>query len=361
MKKRAHVSGQSPVLFLAIALAGPPVALAGGFCPNFPSYIPVWSMTYNNHVLCFVGSDPRNGPLTTTIPTIVIPVELRYLDAKGKVVETSDPTGPLFTNPGISAMDAVLASPIFAAQDFKFGDTDVGTVQWIEATEKASFWNYPGAKFHDWHITMLGFPSRRLTLDVPYGDWQTSSVPHFHLVTNALIDDFIKDLLPDYETSLPIFLFYNMGEHGFEGYHRRFRHPDGIYSSYIFAAYMDPPAWNSDLRFLSHEVAEFAHDPFDNNSAPWPILVTLPWDPPYVFTTADCYSLLEVGDPLEHRNHAQSDFPIDGFIKYNFQNEVTASWFMHASPSFSVNGWYTLKGAVDGEFAAPAPACPTVQ
>jgi hypothetical protein len=29
-----------------------------------------------------------------------------------------------------------------------------------------------------------------------------------------------------------------------------------------------------------------------------------------------------------------------------------------------VNGWYTLKGPVDGEhgeFAAPAPACPTVR
>src|ERR1035438_7812986 len=96
MKKRAHVRGHSPVIFLlAIALAGPPVALAGGFCPNFPSYIPIWSTTYNGHVLCFVGSDPRDGPFTSTIPTIVIPVELRYLNAKGKVVETSDPTGPL--------------------------------------------------------------------------------------------------------------------------------------------------------------------------------------------------------------------------------------------------------------------------
>jgi len=71
-----------------------------------------------------------------------------------------------------------------------------------------------------------------------------------------------------------------------------------------------------------------------------------------------------VGDPLEHLDHHDSDLPINGFIKYNFQNEVTASWFMHASPSFSVNGWYTLNGPVDGEhgeFAAPAPACPTVR
>jgi hypothetical protein len=69
----------------------------------------------------------------------------------------------------------------------------------------------------------------------------------------------------------------------------------------------------------------------------------------------------EVGGPLEHLNGKDSNFPIDGFIKYNFQNEVTASWLMHASPSFSVNGWYTLKGPVDPEFAAPAPACPTVK
>ena len=205
-------SGQSRVVFLlAIALASPLVALAGDSCPNFRSDLPLWSTTYNGHTLCFVGSDPRNGPFTSNITTVVIPVELHYLDAKGEIVETSDPTGPLFNNPAISAMEAVLASPIFAPQDFKFGDTDVGTVQWIEATERASFWSYPAAKFHGWHIHMNAFPARRLTLDVPYEDWKTNSVPHFHLVTNALIDDFITDQLPPYEDSLPIFLFYDMG------------------------------------------------------------------------------------------------------------------------------------------------------
>jgi hypothetical protein len=303
------------VFLLAIALASPLVARAGDSCPNFPSDLPLWSTTYNGHTLCFVGSDPRNGPFTSNITTVVIPVELHYLNAKGEIVETSDPTGPLFDNPAISAMEAVLASPIFAPQDFKFGDTDVGTVQWIEASERASFWKYPGAKFHGWHINMIAFPGGRLTLEVPYKDWQTASVPHFHLVNNAVIDDFITDQLPIYEDSLPIFLFYKMGEHGFQGYHRNFRHPDGVHSAYIFAAYVDPPAWNSDTRFLSHEIAEFAHDPLNNNIALWPNHVTLPWDPPYVFTAADCASHLEVGDPLEHLDHHDSDFPINGFIK----------------------------------------------
>jgi hypothetical protein len=46
-------------------------------------------------------------------------------------------------------------------------------------------------------------------------------------------------------------------------------------------------------------------------------------------------------------------------MTYHLQNEVTASWQMQAKPAFSVNGWYTLKGPVDGEFTAPAPVCPT--
>lgn len=327
-------------------------------CP--PSLIPVWSTTYNDHVLCFVGTDPRLGPATTYISTPVIPVELRYLDSDGKVAATSNPTGPLFTDPSLTALGTVFLSPIFLFNDYKFGDTDVGTVQWIEATERASFWNFPGAEFHDWHVIMTPIRMPVKTLDVPYGDWQTNSVPHFHTVNNVLIDDFIKAQLPDYKASVPIFLFYNMGEHGFEGYHRSFVHPDGISSPYIFTAYLDPPRYNSDLHTLSHEVAEFAHDPFADNIAPWPIHVTLPWDPPYVFTKADCYDLLEVADPLEHRS-GERDFPIAGIIKYNFQNVVTASWLMHASPSFSVNGWYTLKGPVDPEFAASALACPTVK
>jgi hypothetical protein len=32
---------------------------------------------------------------------------------------------------------------------------------------------------------------------------------------------------------------------------------------------------------------------------------------------------------------------------------------MQANPAFSVNGWYTIKGRVDGEFANPAPVCPS--
>jgi hypothetical protein len=50
--------------------------------------------------------------------------------------------------------------------------------------------------------------------------------------------------------------------------------------------------------------------------------------------------------------------PIDtSIMTYYVQNIATAYWFMQASPSFSVNGWYTLKGAIDGEFGETAPLC----
>ncbi|MDR3703716.1 MAG: hypothetical protein P4L56_28970 [Candidatus Sulfopaludibacter sp.] len=103
-------------------------------------------------------------------------------------------------------------------------------------------------------------------------------------------------------------------------------------------------------------------DPFGNNSVqefPQSWTFSLPWDPPYTFSK--CQTTLEVGDPVEDRfgELSEMQFPItNSTMKYNFQNVVTASWLMQASPSFSVNGWYTLKGAVDGEFANPAPKCP---
>jgi hypothetical protein len=331
-------------------------------CP--PSKIPVWGTWYHGKALCFVGTDPRNGPYSTIISTPVIPVELRFLDSHGNVVETLDPSAPFPKNPKLSAFYVVLDSPVFQAREFKFGETSMGTVQWMEATLRASFWKYPGAKFDNWHITMVPFPGDRVTLDVPQTDWYINSSDHFHEVDKSLMSDFITDQLlkyeANYEGTLPIFLVYNAAVYNPNqgGYHQNIV-LDGNNNPYIFTGYYDG---DINLHALSHEVAEFAHDPFISNKVdPWPKgNVPTPWDPSYVFTQKDCGTKLEVGDPVGDKqtgNGISIDTPA---MTYNFQNIAVASWFMDATPSFSVNGWYTLSGAISGEFAAPAPACPSV-
>src|ERR1017187_4910110 len=332
-------------------------------CP--PSKIPAWGTWYHGKVLCFVGSDPRNGPGTTAIGTPVIPVVLRFLDSKGDVVETLYPTDPLNSNPKLSAFSAVVDSPIFQARDFKFGKTSVGTVQWIEATERASFWNYPGAKFDNWHIVMVPLLYPRQTLDVSQTDWHINSSDHLHMVDGSAIADFINAQLPKYEGELPIFLVYNTNLYNPDdgAYHHNHVSSDGNNNPYIFTCYEDGDAPSPNLHPLSHEIAEYAHDPFLSNKVdPYPKSnVPIPWNPSYVFTQKDCGTGLEVGDPVGHKGTGNALSIDTSAMTYNFQNIAVASWFMDANPSFSVNGWYTLGGAINGEFTAPAPDCPSIK
>src|SRR5579859_1939939 len=84
-----------PIQAIAICAALCAMAMAaddGDHAPCPPSRIPAWGTYYHGKALCFVGTDPRNGPYTTIIITPVIPVELRFLNSKGDVVETLDPT-----------------------------------------------------------------------------------------------------------------------------------------------------------------------------------------------------------------------------------------------------------------------------
>jgi hypothetical protein len=227
-------------------------------------------------------------------------------------------------------------------------------------------------RFRDELGLMLPIPFPPLTLTVPYGSWsllpETNYFAAFYSVNSSVLDPFLWKFMKESSAGvMPIFLTYDIEELQSGSpccaysYHNWYK-IGGLYTPFIWASYMDSTFSNPDIMPLSHEVAETVHDPFNNNTVPgWPAPFTfaLPWNPPYYF--AQCKTSLEVGDPLEDRtNPAQLQFPItNSVMQYHFQNVATASWLMQASPSFSVNGWYTLKGAVDGEFAAPAPACPT--
>lgn len=349
----------------------------GPLCPSNISYLPTWNILTDKGFLCFVGSPPVQ-PGTSIIMTPVVPVILHFLNANNEVAATSDPTQPLHVNPsnssGLSALGAVVESPIFQGYNFKMGSTSLGNLQWGQAVEEASFWKYPGVNFKDWIVIMAAVPSVPATLKVPYGSWSTGPTPHSFYVDAKVLDGFVDTQMATIPTGqVPIFLTYNISEypHGNPsgccvwGWHNTYQHTKGIYDAFIYATYLDAGVANSDLLPLSHEVAEFVHDPFGNNNVqgfPLSWTFALPWAPPYSFTK--CQTNLEVGDPVEDRLFAdpsEMQLPLtNSTMKYNFQNVVTASWLMQASPSFSVNGWYTLKGAVDGEFAGPAPKCPGV-
>jgi len=126
-----------------------------------------------------------------------------------------------------------------------------------------------------------------------------------------------------------------------------------------------------DIDTLSHEISEWANDPFaDNFVQPWPFVPPAP--------QFGCSNLLETGDPVGDAGFAigtnafrQGPNPngtqsADGY--YHPEDEVTLPWFMRVSPNLVSEptqtpspeiGRYTFMGSLD-QFAGltgPAPAC----
>jgi hypothetical protein len=153
-----------------------------------------------------------------------------------------------------------------------------------------------------------------------------------------------------------------------------------VIQTYAWASWVSPgryarpnggTAWAlQDIHALSHEVAEWADDPFTNNTVePW----KTPTAPQYA-----CTGLLETGDPVvaigfakgtntfEQGPNPNGTQSADGF--YHPEDEVFLPWFMRSAPntiseatqSPSANiGRYTLMGDLNRfpGFRMPATGC----
>jgi hypothetical protein len=120
-----------------------------------------------------------------------------------------------------------------------------------------------------------------------------------------------------------------------------------------------------DIHALSHEISEWADDPFvDNTVEPW----VTPTAPQY-----GCTGVMETGDPVVAIGFAmgkntfeQGSAPADGY--YHPEDEVFLPWFMRVAPNTiseptqtkSTNiGRYSLMGDLNpfAGFRAPATSC----
>jgi len=143
---------------------------------------------------------------------------------------------------------------------------------------------------------------------------------------------------------------------------------NALVQTYAWASYITPGFFNprsgwavQDIHALSHEIAEWADDPFVNNTVlPW----LTPTAPQY-----GCTSVMETGDPVVGIGFAkgtntfrQGPTPngtqvADGY--YHPEDEVFMPWFMRLSPSPAEDGRYTLMGNLNPYpgFKAPATGC----
>jgi hypothetical protein len=141
------------------------------------------------------------------------------------------------------------------------------------------------------------------------------------------------------------------------------------WASYVTPGFFNPQrAWTlQDIDPLSHEISEWADDPFINN-------FVQPWTSPAIAPA--CSNVLETGDPVvgvgftkETNTFRQGPTPngtqvADGF--YHPEDEALLPWFMRLNPSPAqtaqggTNGRYTFMADLNPfpVFHAPPPGCP---
>jgi len=367
-------------------------------------HLPLWTFNIlgsrdgNHHLGTIVGHSPFKDPQTDRIPTHIVPLLIRThrvataLDLNTFVMTTApgdtvtDPTAPdnaCLTAPNNVPATLVRQSPIMTPTKFVFGGTDMGTTQYPDAFERASFFNALGSRANQYHVLLDPIKMHEpVVIDVPANEGLAITDPNFfqafqfsicaplQLVDINWFDSYIQGtVLPALAAegidadSLPIFLSYeaswpvgdvtNLGNCCAIGYHSAAGAPivTQTYSVADFdrTQFFAGPPRGLDTSPLSHEIGEWLNDPFGSN-------LTSPWG--HTGQVGGCQNNLEVGDPLSGTDLAPITMP-NGFT-YHLQELAFFSWF-YGAPSTAVHGWFSNNNTFSDQSGTPldaGPPCP---
>jgi len=292
-----------------------------------------------------VGTDPANGAATTSIPTVIVPIKVVYTAAGGLSLD------------GTNVVPAVQNSPIFLTADYTVGGTDLGVTQFGDALQRGEFWQLPGFSQAGYHV-LLGTPTIAPTVTITVANstqgnlYRLTSGVLLGVVKSSFFDAQLNALVPNYTANmLPIFLTDSVyeGSNGtintccILGYHNSQGPPAATAKTWIYAAYTEPGTFVNnvilDVQALSHEVAEWLNDPFVGAFSFGFLNIV----PPAILPGqgGSCIVNFETGDPLEAPPAVFTR--VTNGTTYHLQDEVFLPWYLHTTPSFSVNGWYTLQ------------------
>jgi hypothetical protein len=298
--------------------------------------VPTWtgSFTFKAQTYTYqmVGTNPASGSATTTIPTEILP--LKVVMADGIVLDGSTLAGDLE------------ASPILSNAAFTSGKT-----QLADAMQRAEFWSTVSTSAPNYHV-LLGAPKVLpvVTIKVPAADgtgetshlgipfanikygWWTSKLQHI-ITAHAFSADTLPLIISG---STFLYLNNNPSDCCVYGYHGTYGSTSGP-NTYAFGNWIAANLvanGNADVYTMSHEVSEWANDPFVNNFVPT-------WDQP---DGSNCFSpLLEVGDPVEAMVKPWYTIKASG-TTFHPSDIAGVSWFAHTKPSTEQNGHYSYKG-----------------
>ena len=312
--------------------------------------VPLWSSSFvsggNTYNYTMVGADPTTSNVTTKVPVVIVP--LIYKFGTTTISPTKNACGDT-----MSAVKRITKSPIFNNYPFVAGTTNVGTTQYMDAFQRANFWQSVGSVTPNYHtllspVTMK--PAQTIVVPASAGGilgtfcgTQPVGTADINFVDAQLQSLITKLKIP--ATSLPLFVNYDVFETSgggccILGYHSA----TGSGQTYAIAAYNDPGLFSvpiEDIHALTHELGEWLDDPLVNNTVPT-------WG--HIGQQQGCQTNLEDGDPVTGTAFTAT---LNGFT-YHPEDLVFFSWFARQTPSIAVNGWYTFLNT----FPAQSAPCP---
>ena len=311
--------------------------------------IPLWSSSFSSggttYNYTMVGANPTTSNLTTKIPVILIPVRFKFgTTIISPTVNACGDTAPALTR--------VKKSPMLNNFTYTVGTTNVGTTQYIDAFQRANFWQSVGSVTPNYHTLLTPVTTKAVqTITVPAASGGLlgafCGTQQVGTADINFVDAKLQALLTTLKipkTSFPIFVSYDVFETNggccILGYHGS----TAGSQTYTIAAYSDPGLFSvpiEDIHALSHEVGEWMDDPFGNNIVPT-------WGK--IGQVSGCQSNLEVGDPVTGTAFTAT---LNGFT-YHPEDLVFFSWFARQTPSIAVNGQYTFLST----FTVPSATCP---
>jgi hypothetical protein len=337
VKQRGPATAKNNFATSALGAAGSS-ATAGSAIPGInsvPNFVRAFQYQGKTYPYIMAGSDPATTK-GTKINVDLIPLTIQM--GTGDAFESVDTTYHMAD------------SPIFNNSDYA-----TGTGQFVDAVQRAEFWNImPAAR--NWHFNLNSKVGKEIILNVPddYGvvlhfrSGQTLAVVDFnyfayalesivasHVDVGAMVMAGLHNVvLSDvYGVADPL---ANCCTFGFHTYSNETHGADGIENvqTWGFSSWVDQGFFRNtniaDIHGLSHELAEWANDPFITNVVP-------AWTTPSAGQYG-CTNVLEVGDPI-----VGFSIPIAGYDGFLFhpQSEALLQWFARISPSNAIDGAYS--------------------
>jgi hypothetical protein len=352
-----------------------------------------------------VGADPAHCSGAGCAATVEVDITPVIVKVDGMTFSGSDVVAPVLASPAFALNDYGATPYATDGADFPFGGVrgpggvlsqgDAGNqLQLLDATMRAQF-NRTGAS--NYHLRLRPNVLPPVTIDVPQNQGLLLQSPRgvvFAGIEPIWWENHIHNLARQADpTHLALYLSDDVTEFCFHqgfgrciylGVHGASKsassNGDAPVQTFAWATWLSPGMladtapelfWSvQDIQTLSHELSEWADDPFVTNT-----VEPAPFYPG--FQASPCNPLLEVGDPVSFSAFAigangfrQGPDPdgtqsADGY--YHPEDEVNLPWFMRQAPntvseptqSPSQNvGRYTFMGDLNGSPGLTAPPAP---